>query len=146
MARSAPRSINNRVTGKPASLNWVTAWKMAVCPPTPASSTRRAGVDVRPAVEEQGGRRGVAVFRGHVQERSAAKHEAAPAALAAVEFGETPVHECGVGVDQLGQTSTRPRSNASTAGASYLVSPPASRRMSMQALSRSGERPYDPMR
>jgi hypothetical protein len=33
--------------------------------------------------------------------------------------------------------------SCSTAGASYLVAPPASRRMSMQALSRSGERAYD---
>ena len=42
--------------------------------------------------------------------------------------------------------SSRPRSSCSTAGASYLVAPPASRRMSMQALSRSGERAYDAMR
>ena len=104
-----------------------------------------AGIDVRPAVEEQGGRRGVAVFRGDMQERSSAKQEAAPAGLAAIELGETPVHECGIGVDQLGQTIEPAAEQRSTPGASYLVSPPASRRMSMQALSRRGERPYDPM-
>ena len=62
-----------------------------------------AGIDVGPTVEEQSDRCEVAVFRGHMQERSSLKREAAPAGHAAIEFRETLIHECGIGVNQLCQ-------------------------------------------
>jgi hypothetical protein len=63
-----------------------------------------AGIDVRPTIEEQSGRCGGAIFRGHMQERSSLKQEVAPAGLAAIEFGKTLIHECGISVNQLSQT------------------------------------------
>ena len=62
-----------------------------------------AGIDVRATVEQQRDRCGAAVFRSHMQERSSLKREEAPAGHAAIEFGETPIHECGIRVYQLGQ-------------------------------------------
>jgi hypothetical protein len=64
----------------------------------------RAGIDVRGTVEEQRDRREVAVLRSHVQERSSRKRKVAPAGLAAIEFGETPIRECGIGVNQFALT------------------------------------------
>src|SRR5687768_1886026 len=61
------------------------------------------GIDVRSAVEEQGDRGEVAVFRGHMQERPASKSEAASAGHAAIELGKALVHDCGISVDKLGQ-------------------------------------------
>src|SRR5206468_1557268 len=61
-----------------------------------------AGIDVRATVKKQRDCCGVAVFRSHMQQRSSLKQEAAPTGLAAIEFGETPGHECGIGVNQLG--------------------------------------------
>ena len=80
-----------------------------------------AGIDVRPTVEKQRDRCEVAVFRGHMQQRSSLKQEVAPAGLAAIEFGETPVHECGIGVNQLSQTIEPAAEQRQHAGASYLV-------------------------
>src|SRR5437660_545458 len=39
-----------------------------------------------------------------MQERSSLKREEAPAGHAAIEFGETLIHECGIRVNQLSQT------------------------------------------
>ncbi len=64
----------------------------------------RAGIDVRATVKKQRDRCEVAVFRSHMQERSSLKQEVAPAGLAAIEFGETLMHECGISVTQLSQT------------------------------------------
>src|SRR5260221_158919 len=61
------------------------------------------GIDVGATVKKQRDRCGVAVFCSHVQELSPVKKEIAPAGLAAIEFGETLVHECGIGVNQLSQ-------------------------------------------
>ena len=63
-----------------------------------------ARIHVCSTVEEQSDCCRVTVFRGHMQERCSVKQEAAPAGLAAIEFGETPVHECGIRVNQLSQT------------------------------------------
>src|SRR5260370_31682893 len=65
---------------------------------------RCAGIDVRPTIEEERGCREVAVFRGHMQERSSLKQEIAPTGLAAIEFGKTLITEWGIGVNQLSQT------------------------------------------
>src|SRR5437016_5951207 len=62
-----------------------------------------AGVDVGPAVEQQRDCRSIAVFRGHMQERSSSKQEETSAGLAAIEFRETSIHESGLGVNQLRQ-------------------------------------------
>ena len=45
-----------------------------------------AGIDVGATVEQQSGRCEVAVFRGHMQQRSSLKQEATSAGLAAIEF------------------------------------------------------------
>src|SRR5260370_14198684 len=67
-----------------------------------------AGIDVGPTVEEQSDRCEVAVFRGRMQERSPPKREFASAGHAAIEFGETPIHECGISVNQLRQVVQPP--------------------------------------
>ena len=63
-----------------------------------------AGIDVRPTVEEQGGPFGVAVFRCHMQERCSLKRELAPTGHATIEFRETLMHECGIGINVPSQT------------------------------------------
>ena len=63
-----------------------------------------AGIDIRATVKKQRDRGEVAVFCAHMQERSSLKQEVAPAGLAAIELGETLVHECGISVNQLSQT------------------------------------------
>src|SRR5882672_3693237 len=65
---------------------------------------RGAGINVGPTIKEQSGRFERAIFRGHMQERSSLKREAAAAAHAAIEFRETPVYECGISVNLLSQT------------------------------------------
>ena len=142
----SPRSINSCVTGRPSSVICVTAWKIAVCPPTPASWTVARALTSCATVKKQRGRRGVAVPRGHVQERCALKQEAAPARLAAIELRETLAHERRVGINEFGQASRDGRGAlpALLAGR-YLFSPPASSRASMQMLNCSGERPYNAM-
>src|SRR5882724_2187197 len=62
-----------------------------------------AGIDVGSTVEQQSHRSEVAVFRGHMEDRSALKREFASASHAAIEFGETPIHECGIRVNLLSQ-------------------------------------------
>src|SRR5882724_5670474 len=68
----------------------------------------RAGIDVGPTVQEQSESCEVAVFRGHMQESSSLKCEAAPAAHAGIELRETPIHECGISVNQLRQVVQPP--------------------------------------
>src|SRR5437016_11405874 len=63
-----------------------------------------SGIDVGPTLQEHSGRCEVSVFRGHMQERSSLKREAAPAGHAAIEFREALVNECGISVNLLSQT------------------------------------------
>src|ERR1044072_3680840 len=63
-----------------------------------------AGIHIGPTVEEQSGGCPVAEFRGHMQQRSSPKCQAAPAAHAAIEFLETPVYERVIRVNLLSQT------------------------------------------
>ena len=65
---------------------------------------RCAAIDVCSTVEKQSGCCRVAVFRGHMQERSSLKQEVAPAGLAAIEFRKTLIHERGIRVNLLSQT------------------------------------------
>ena len=65
---------------------------------------RCAGIDVRTVVEEKSDRCEVAVFRGHMQERSSLKRELAPAGHAPIEFREPFIHECRVRVNLRRQT------------------------------------------
>src|SRR5262245_51456478 len=62
-----------------------------------------ASIDVGATIEKQSGRRYVAVFRGHMQERSSLKQEETSAGLAAIEFWETLIHEPRIGANQLCQ-------------------------------------------
>ena len=62
-----------------------------------------AGIDVCATVKKQRDRGRVAVLRGHMQERSSLKQEAAPAGLTAIELRETLSDERGIGIDEFGQ-------------------------------------------
>src|SRR5688572_32205983 len=62
-----------------------------------------AGIHVGPAVEQQSCGTEVAVLRGHMQERASLNGKASTTGLAAIEFGEMSVHECGLTVNLLGQ-------------------------------------------
>src|SRR5258707_12691242 len=63
----------------------------------------RARVDVGSTIQEQSESCDAAVFRGHMQKSSSLKREAAAAAHAAIKLWETPIHECGISVNQLRQ-------------------------------------------
>ena len=145
MARSAPRSISNCVDRQAVIVELRHRMENCRLPADAGVIDCRAGIDVRATVEEQSGRCKVAVFRSHMQQRSSLKQEVAPAGLAAVELGKRLFTSAGSASISSARRSSRPRSSGSTPGTSYLVTPPASRRMSMQALSRCGERPYEAM-
>src|SRR5579863_7294041 len=64
---------------------------------------RCAGIDVGPTVKEQSDGCNIAVFRSHVQKRSASQQKRTPAGLAAIEIRETLIHDSRFGVHQLRQ-------------------------------------------
>ncbi len=105
----------------------------------------RAGIDIRSMVQQQRGGCSIIVFGGDVQQRPSLNRQTASAGLAAMEFRETPIHQCGICVDLLDEPVEPPAEKVHHRRNVVLVSPPASRRMSMQALNCSGERAYDAM-
>ena len=138
--RSAPRSTKNCAIGNPRSPNCVTAWKMAVCPPTPASSTVGARVDVRAAIEQSLRGFDNAELRGHVQQGRPWSRRRRRARAAAIQFRKPPVRQRWIGIESLRQTIEPAAEHFQHARSVVLVVPPALSRRSMQALSRSGDR------
>jgi hypothetical protein len=63
----------------------------------------RARIDVCPAIQKKFGRFEIAVFSGHVQQPRSPEREHTCARSAEVEFRESPIHQCGVGVEVLPQ-------------------------------------------
>ena len=63
-----------------------------------------AGIDVSSSIEQKSDRCQVSEFRGNMQKRSSLKQEVAPPGLAHIEFGETPIHECGIRFNLISQT------------------------------------------
>ena len=94
--------------GKPPSSNCVTAWKMAVCPPTPASSTVARALTSAPRSSSRCAASRVAELRGHVQQRRSLKQEAAAAVLPQSSSGNRRCTSCGSASSCSAKRSSRP--------------------------------------